>query len=153
MPTASLIASAATIFLLTSSSHFSSFLAPFSPCGLDTSSAPPLNTHPLLRGASSHIFTLIRTSLSLAPSAPPPTHSAFFGCSLLVAAQGMLLTLQSEQSSWKNVQVLSDIELAEWVLGVQAKRWSVAANVLGQVKALKAATFGGVGLGSQLLLG
>lgn len=151
--TASLISSAATIFLHSSSSHFSSFIAPYSACGLDTSTTPPPSTHPHLRLASSHIFTLLRTSLSLSPSAPPPTHSPFFGCALLVAAQGALLGAQSDQrGEWRSLQVLSDLELAEWVLDVQATRWSIAGTVLGQVKALKAATFRGVGLGDQLLL-
>ncbi|KAL8280923.1 hypothetical protein RQP46_006602 [Phenoliferia psychrophenolica] len=146
----SVIASAATIFLLSSSSHFSSFLAPYSPCGLDTSSTPPSAIIPLLRVAASHIISLVRTSLS--SLAPPPTHSPFFGCSLLVAAQGTLLSLQNEQGAWRSVEVIGDVELLEWLLGLQAKKWSIAGKTLGQVKALKVATFGAVGLVDRLLL-
>ena len=93
---------------------------------------------------------MVRASLS--PIAPAPTHSPFFGCSLLVATQGTLLTLQKNHSPWRSVEVLGDVELLEWLLVQQAKRWAVAGKVLGQVKSLKAAAFGSVGLVDRLLV-
>lgn len=148
---ASLISSASTVFLLSSSSLFASFAASAFPCGLDTTSTPPISTHAILRIASSHIFSLIRTSLN--PAVPPAVHSPFFGCSLLVASQGAMLTLQTgESDDWRGAGVLSDLELAEWVLAGQERRWSAVGGVLRELRMLRLAVYGASERGAQLLL-
>lgn len=140
---ASLIASASTIFLLSSSSYFSNLVASAFPCGLDTTCDAPLSAHHLINLATRNIFELLRTSLS--PQLPAASHSPFFGCSLLVATQGRLLTLAKEVNEigdWDRVGAISDIELAEWELAMQAKRWGVAQGLLKEVKSLRLAVCG-----------
>lgn len=146
-----LISSASTVFLLSSSSVFSSFVASAFPCGLDTTTVPARSSHYLIRSASQNIFSLIRTSLS--PSIPAGVHSPFFGCSLLVAAQGTLLTMQPEEGSQSSGNdVMGDLQLAEWMLEQQSKMYRVAGGLLKEVRMLRMSVYGGSDEGAQLLL-
>lgn len=107
-------------------------------------------------------------ALSLGPGFGAPdtggkiSHSPFFGCAILVATQGALLTFDSEESSlqnggqghesqtasfragisWRAVQVRSHLDLAEWILSEQAIRWTGAGMILKEVKALRSAKRG-----------
>lgn len=168
-----LISSASTIFLLSSSSEFSAYIAPAFPCGLDTISAPPpVEMHNALRIASNQMFDflalspapLVKTEGVEAGRISPVVHSPFFGCAVLVATQGSLLTaelddillLDSSSTSmeadgqvqissvsidnskrWRAFQVRNQLDLAEKILEEQAWRWSGAGMVWKEVRQLR----------------
>lgn len=80
-------------------------------------------------------------------------HSPFFGCSLLVAAQGTLLTMEPEDGSqWSGNAMMGDLQLAEWMLEQQSKMWRCAGGLLKEVRMLRMSVYGASEQGTQLLL-
>lgn len=168
-----LIASAATIFLLSSSSEFSAYIAPAFPCGLDTISAPPpVEMHNALRIASNQIFDflamsptpLIKAEGVDAGMISQVVHSPFFGCAVLVATQGSLLTAELDDiflldssttameadgqiqissasidnsKRWRAFQVRNQLDLAETILEEQSWRWQGAGTIWKEVRQLR----------------
>ena len=64
-----------------------------------------------------------------------------------------MLTLQTgESDDWRGAGVLSDLELAEWVLAGQERRWSAVGGVLRELRMLRLAVYGASERGAQLLL-
>ena len=127
-----LMASAATIFLLSSSSIFSTFAAPAFACGIDSTSKPPPSSHHLITSAAQQIMFLVRVSTD--PAAPAPVHSPFFGCGLLIAVRGLLL---SDEGQGPDEGTEREVQLIESVLEAQAVKWEEARMLLSEVSVLR----------------
>lgn len=122
-----LIASAATIFLLSSSSVFSTFAAPAFACGIDSTSNPSPSARRLTASAAQQIMNLVRAaSDSAAPRSP------FFGCGLLVAVRGLLLSDELEGAGTEK-----DVQLVESVLEREAAKWEESRLLLAEVSMLR----------------
>lgn len=108
----------------------SSYAASAFVCGFDSVQQLPSTALGPIRKAGVHIFNLIRSSRALGS-----THSPFFGCSILVASQGMMLSLEEE--AWAKSSVASDLELGQEVLKQHSERWKGSAMILNEVKRLR----------------
>ncbi|ORY79729.1 hypothetical protein BCR35DRAFT_94195 [Leucosporidium creatinivorum] len=129
-----IMSSAATIFLLSSSSIFSTFAAPAFACGIDSTSKPPASAHGLIVAAAQQIIAIVRASLD--PSFPPPVHSPFFGCGLLIAVRGLLIGNEGEgQGVQEGTE--REVQLVEGVLQGQAGLWQEARSLLNEVGLLR----------------
>lgn len=126
------MASAATIFLLSSSSIFSTFAAPAFACGIDSTSKPPPSAHGLIVAAAEQIIAIVRASLD--PAFPPPVHSPFFGCGLLIAVRGLLIGNEGQEVHGGTER---EVQLVEGVLQGQANLWQEARSLLNEVGMLR----------------
>lgn len=129
---AAIMSNAATIFLLSSSSIFSTFSAPNWACGIDTSSQPPTSAHGLIIASAKQIIQMV--TLSMDPAFPPPIHSPFFGCGLLIAVRGLLIGNEEGQPQESTER---EVQLVEGVLSGQGQTWEEARALLNEVSILK----------------
>ncbi|GAA5911512.1 hypothetical protein JCM5296_000913 [Sporobolomyces johnsonii] len=139
------IAPASIVLLLSSTSSFSSWIAPALHCSLDTTSKPSGPARLGARRAASQILAAVRASISSEGPGATRTHGPLYGCSLLVAAWGLLLgaelalcgAQEDGAGAVHAVALEGDLDLCEAVLRQQARRWSCAESLATEVGLLR----------------
>ncbi|KAK4699603.1 hypothetical protein P7C70_g6656, partial [Phenoliferia sp. Uapishka_3] len=121
---ATMLSSAALIHFIAASYASTGFT-----CGLDPTVRPSRESREFIRTSSNMIFATLRDSLR--PGVPRTRHSPFWGCALLAASHGLLLSMNTfedgemelEGDEWRRAAIVSNLEVADWVLRDHKARW------------------------------